>query len=729
MLVGPIFAGRFEDVLARAASANADRRHWALIWLTAGQKIALLTAAAAVLLAVILWPAAMVISAVALVSALYAVHFAFRAAVWTAGVLPPRDFPLLRSDAELPVYSMIVPLRHEANMAGRIVRALSRLDYPRERLDVLFAVDADDMQTRDALLNTHLPEWMRVVVVPECPLPSKPRACNHALASVRGDFVVVFDAEDRPEPSQLKQAVAAFDAYGEAASCLQARLVPHNRNVSFVTRMFTLDYCQLFDATLTGLVRLGYPVPLGGTSNHFRTRALVECGAWDPYNVTEDADLGCRLFRLGHGVRTINATTFEEAPIRLKQWFWQRTRWIKGYIQTLFVHLRNPVDLGLPPLGLNGSIGLSLFLAASVLFALINPIFWLLLIWSIFGSSDLDWLFGPEVAPFAKISLWAGNGLGVLIALCAPVRRRWWSLVPWALLAPVFWILVSAAAYVAVFEFFRRPFRWRKTAHGLAEPEPRRLPGKAWVLSAALSAAVFTERVDGGAWSEADGHGFVLDQAGLAYGPQGRTRERFQAYGEYGVGGNWTAVYGFEADTAADKSSYVWRLAGGARRTLDFELVPGWLLAAEATVRYQGHTSAVPDPVFAGDGFGAGVRLDAGRSFDAWGYHAFGNLSAGYVVRQQAPDEIKLEMVGGVDLSGSWQIGTGYFGSIADGPFFEPGAYEKHELQSWLRWRMDEDFALQVSVARTVYTERTPQETVLRIGVWSFIRPDPEGEE
>jgi hypothetical protein len=569
---------------------------------------------------------------------------------------------------------------------------------------------------------------MRVITVPVSALPSKPRACNHALASARGDFVVVFDAEDRPEPDQLKRAVAAFDAYGRAASCLQARLIPHNRDASFISRMFALDYCQLFDATLAGLARLGYPIPLGGTSNHFRTSALVECGAWDPYNVTEDADLGYRLFRLGHGVRTINATTFEEAPIRLLQWFWQRTRWIKGYIQTLFVHLRAPSSLGLPPLGLVGTLGLALFLGAAVLFALVNPVFWLLLIWSLVGPSDLDWLFGPVVAPLAATALWVGNGLGILVAFCAPLRRRWWSLVPWAVFTPIYWILISAAAYVAAIEFVRRPFRWRKTAHGLTPPTPSRVPARAWAASIALSAALFTERVDGGAWPQPAEHGFVLDQMGVAYGQDGPTRELFQGYGEYGLGDASTLVYGFEADTAADQSTYVWRLAGGLRRTFEVSFVPGWLFAGEVSVRYQGHTSVVLDPVFAGDGLGGSLRFDAGTGFELWHRHAFANLSAGYVIRHQAPNEIKLEAVGGLDLSDTWQVGTGYFGSRAAGPFYEPGAYEKHEVQAWLRWRLDNDYAIQLSVARTLYTERTPDETTLRVGVWSYIWPEPDDE-
>lgn len=716
--------GRMAAALSRAAAASGDRRHWALVWLTPAQRLAVVAVLAASAVLALAWPRLLAAMLVAFMCALYAVHTLFRMIVWLAGLKPAPNFALKRSDDQLPVYSIIAPLRHEANMADKIVAALERLDYPRAKLDVIFAVDHDDRETLDAFERTALPDWMRVAVVPQSALPSKPRACNHALAGACGDFVVVFDAEDRPEPGQLKQAVAAFDAYGETVACLQARLVPHNRAASIVARMFTLDYCQLFDSTLTGLVRLGYPVPLGGTSNHFRTRILVESGAWDPYNVTEDADLGYRLARLGHGVRTLNATTFEEAPVGRMQWFLQRTRWIKGYMQTLFVHMRAPASLGLPPLNGPNVLGLGLFLGASVIFALVNPIFWALGIWSLFAPSDLDWLFGPDVAPLARISLWVGNGLGIVMALCAPLRRGWWSLVPWALLTPLYWIAVSAAAYFAAVEFVVRPFRWRKTAHGVELRGVGRVPRATWALSAALSAAALTSKVESGAWAQPEDYGFALDQFGLAYGRDGGRRQLFEGYGELGFGDDWTLVYKYEADSAADQGSYVWRIAGGLRRTFELAQVPDWVFAAEGSLRYQGHTSVVFDPVFAGDGFGGAVRLDAGTAFDLFGRHGFANLSGGYVVRRLAPDEVKLEAVAGLDLSDTWQAGTGYFGSIAPGKFFEPGAYEKHEVQAWLRWAFDVDYAVQLSVSQTFLTDRTPQETTLRLAVWSFIRPD-----
>lgn len=201
---------------------------------------------------------------------LYVGHMLFRSVLWLAGCVPSRTPDLARRDDELPIYSLIVPMYDEANIVGDTLIALTALDYPRERLDVIFALEHDDRRTIAAFRGLDLPGWCRIVLVPAGGNRTKPNACNEALKHVRGEFVVVYDAEDRPEPGQLREAVAAFDAGGETVACLQARLAPDNAGANFITRMFALDFCQWFDAMLTGLQRLGYPVPLGGTSNHFR---------------------------------------------------------------------------------------------------------------------------------------------------------------------------------------------------------------------------------------------------------------------------------------------------------------------------------------------------------------------------------------------------------------------------------------------------------------------------
>ena len=442
--------------------------NWARRRVTRGQGLVLAGLALALAAALILAPRTAIEATVAALVVLSVLHTALRALAFAVG-LWPHATPKPVADGDLPSYSIIVPLYGEANMAGHLVAALQALDYPRDRLEAILAVEHDDEATQRAFAAIVLPDWMRVAVVPPGAPRTKPRACQYALAQARGAHVVVFDAEDAPDPGQLRAAAAAFAHHGPATVCLQASLVPDNRRENWLTAMFALDYCQWFDGMLTGFARLGLPVPLGGSSNHFRTDVLRAAGGWDPWNVTEDADLGIRLWRLGHGVRTLASTTFEEAPLGLDAWLPQRTRWSRGYLQTFLVHARAPSTLGLPGLGLAGWAFLAVFVGGSIVFSLVNPLFWALASYTLLtGSGAMEWAFGPAVAPLAWTSLVFGNALAMVLTALGPLKRGWWELSPLALTSPVYWALVSAASYRALQVFAVQPHRWEKTAHGLA---------------------------------------------------------------------------------------------------------------------------------------------------------------------------------------------------------------------------------------------------------------------
>jgi cellulose synthase/poly-beta-1,6-N-acetylglucosamine synthase-like glycosyltransferase len=250
-------------------------------------------------------------------------------------IAPPSPKPL-------PRYAVLVPLYKEAEVAGQLVKSLEALDYPKKCLQISFIVEHDDEETRSAIAACMLPDHMRVVVVPDGTPRTKPRALNYALADAIGEYVVVFDAEDLPDPDQLRRALEVLQSNPGRIGCVQARLEIYNPGKSFFTRQFTIEYSALFCAILPALERLGIPVPLGGTSNHFPREVVEHAGGWDAFNVTEDADLGIRLARLGYEVRVLNATTREEAPQTFTIWFRQRTRWLKGWMQTYLVHMREP---------------------------------------------------------------------------------------------------------------------------------------------------------------------------------------------------------------------------------------------------------------------------------------------------------------------------------------------------------------------------------------------------
>lgn len=373
------------------------------------------------------------------------------------------------SNEDLPVYTALLPVYREVDVLPRLVQAMTELDYPKEKLDVKILLEWDDQETRAQIQKIVLPTWIEVVEVPQGFPKTKPRACNYGLARARGEFTVIFDAEDRPDKDQLKKSVAAFRDLDSKTVCLQAQLNCYNPNENLFTRLFTLEYTAWFDLYLPGLYSIGSPIPLGGTSNHFRTEALKKLGGWDAYNVTEDCDLGIRIARRKLETRVLQSTTWEEAPSRLKDWIKQRTRWLKGYFQTLLVHTQNPWT-ALREFGVLKYFYFCTVVGGQVGTLMLAPVAWFVAIaWIWFRWPIMDpvrpWtsvLFSATVV----LSLFSIVFVGIhWVASHLRGRRK---LGPWSLLFPFYWLLMSVATWRGVFQFFSDPFKWEKTPHGIS---------------------------------------------------------------------------------------------------------------------------------------------------------------------------------------------------------------------------------------------------------------------
>ncbi|MEP4769922.1 MAG: glycosyltransferase family 2 protein [Roseibium sp.] len=377
---------------------------------------------------------------------------------------------LLRSGpVRWPEYTVLVPLYREARMLDDLVTSLMRLNYPIEKLQILLLIEEDDEETLHAIPK-RLPDHIEVMVVPDGTPRTKPRALSYGLASATGQYVTVFDAEDRPDPDQLKTAAFFFTRLRAEFACLQARLAIDNANESFVSRQFALEYACLFDQLLPWFFRNSWPFPLGGTSNHFQISALEAVGGWDKYNVTEDADLGVRLERLGYRVGMLPSQTLEEAPVTIGAWVAQRARWHKGWLQTILVHSREPERL-VADLGLKRTLVLaSLFLGTFFLIAL-HPIF---------AGVIVSYALGLQQSPFfildtpviAVICVVAGSigYLGTLAALWIGAGQRGYGVrLADCISVPFYWLLAGIAFYRAVWELFLRPYHWNKTEHGVSK--------------------------------------------------------------------------------------------------------------------------------------------------------------------------------------------------------------------------------------------------------------------
>ena len=371
------------------------------------------------------------------------------------------------NDSTLPIYTILIPARDETRVLPLLTRALVRLDYPKDRLDVKLILEEDDIRTIRAAREAHLPSFVEIVIVPATEPRTKPKACNFALQMARGEFITIFDAEDSPEPTQLKRAVLAFRTGEENMACVQAKLSYFNATQNLLTRWFTAEYAAWFDLFLPALHAARLPIPLGGTSNHFRTEILRQLGAWDPFNVTEDADLGVRIFKAGYTTSVMDSVTYEEANSDFVNWIRQRSRWIKGYLQTWLVHMRHPRQL-YQQLGPRGFWGFQMSILGTPLMFLLNPLYWFLTsLWFMTHWNLIPQLFPPGIYYLGMINLLVGNFTFVYLNAIGAAKRDHWDLIPYTLLTPIYWSMMSLASWKALMQLITRPSHWEKTEHGL----------------------------------------------------------------------------------------------------------------------------------------------------------------------------------------------------------------------------------------------------------------------
>lgn len=398
------------------------------------------------------------------INGFYLISLFFRFYLFWAGMVYPKQKPLQGTIREWPVYTLLIPLFHEPPSTIRtLLKSIRTLDYPKSKLDVKLIVEEGDTATIANIIAEKPERIFQIVRVPYSLPQTKPKACNYALQFARGEFVTIYDAEDIPHPSQLRQALLQFRRSGRKLGCLQARLNYYNRTDNLLTRCFSVEYAMWFDAMLFGLSHFKLPIPLGGTSNHFRTEVLKAIYAWDPYNVTEDADIGIRMAELGYTTRILDILTLEEAPNTVGNWMKQRTRWIKGYIQTFFVHLREPHKTG-RRLGMKGMLGFMLFVGSSSFAYIVMPVLLAATVLTWAGAYAVpNWLFSLMLMSFV-----GGIAMHLFIAFSVILSHRWWDCLIVLPLFPFYWILHSLASIRALFQLVTgEGHRWEKTQHGV----------------------------------------------------------------------------------------------------------------------------------------------------------------------------------------------------------------------------------------------------------------------
>ena len=374
----------------------------------------------------------------------------------------PKAFPL-------PKVSVLVPLLHEKEIAGKLIQRLTRLTYPKSQLEVVLVLEECDTITRETLARTELPYWISVIEVPSANnLTTKPRALNYALDFCRGSIIGVWDAEDAPEPDQIEKVVTRFQDAPANVACLQGVLDYYNAKTNWISRCFTIEYASWWRMILPGVARLGLVLPLGGTTLFFRRNILEELCGWDAHNVTEDADLGIRLARHGYVTELIPTVTFEEANCRAWPWVKQRSRWLKGFAITWLVHMREPRAL-LRDLGFIRFMGVQTLLLATFAQFAFAPLLWSFWITLAGFEHPVALTLGAPIALSMAWFFLFTEIVNLVISLVAVSRREHRHLLAYVFTMPLYFPMAALSAYKAIKEIVVEPFYWDKTEHGITE--------------------------------------------------------------------------------------------------------------------------------------------------------------------------------------------------------------------------------------------------------------------
>lgn len=357
-----------------------------------------------------------------------------------------------------PIYTIMIALYRESGVVQDLLLALSKIEWPKHCLDIIFLCEENDTPTIKALeANKNICDF-RILVLPDGVPKTKPRALQIGLKFAKGQYITIYDAEDRPDPKQLLSAYNAFLNGDEKLAIVQAPLIINNHKESWIAGQFFLEYAMWFRVILPALVRFSDFLPLGGTSNHFKAEVLKEIGGWDAYNLTEDADLGVRLCRYGYKATLISEPTYEEAPPKITAWIKQRSRWIHGHMQTIGVHIRNPIKT-FQEMGIRGSFAFIIGIMSGPLSASMRAPFVFLMLFAFFENElrNLSWTMA-----------FIGIAAETTIALTAIRRDGRNKVLNIILSMPLYWLLQLPAFLRATHNIMFKPYVWDKTEHGNA---------------------------------------------------------------------------------------------------------------------------------------------------------------------------------------------------------------------------------------------------------------------
>lgn len=348
-------------------------------------------------------------------------------------------------EKELPIYSIVIALYKEPKILNQLVTAISKINYPKEKLDVIFAIEDDDIKTKEAFSEINLPHYMTVIPVPYFHPRTKPKALNYVINFTTGDYISIYDAEDIMDPEQINIALAKF-AENKNFGALQGTLLFYNFKQNILTKLFYFEYWTWFQFSMYSIANIVNYIPLGGSTNHFKRRALFEVNCWDSFNVTEDLEISLRLFEKGYLLGLIDSVTEEQCVYTIKSWIKQRIRWQKGYLITYLTYFNKS-------------------------FSNFNLVYFLIF-HSVIGFSWIVFIITPVL--FFSFNFFSHILYGIYVLILFGIISflslkfslfRFFELIKVLISYPFYFLMHSCAAYLMIFDAIFRPSYWSKTNH------------------------------------------------------------------------------------------------------------------------------------------------------------------------------------------------------------------------------------------------------------------------
>ncbi len=377
------------------------------------------------------------------------------------------------ADSDLPVMTILIPLYKEHTLIPQIFKYLSEFDYPPEKLDIIFILEETDKETAEAFLAQNPPSHFKALLSPDVQPKTKPKAMNVAFRQAKGEYIVIYDAEILPEADQLKKAYLTLKDHPDV-NYLHAKFDVYNLRCNWITRLYAAELTYFYHHFMPGVVCLGFPVPISGHTVFFRRTAIEAVGAWDPYNVAEDCDIGIRLFRHGFGSgMMLESHSWEQSTATIPTWVRQRTRWVQGFIQTTLVQLRYPLLLKKQLKTWRNFCAFLLFVPGNVVQNILNIVQWcLFILWYTTSAPFIQLAYTGPTLYISMVCFVAGNFILTFFWMYGLFSRKHYWTVFWAVLTPIYWVMLGIATIRATYHLFLHPYKWDKTQHFAVQTTP-----------------------------------------------------------------------------------------------------------------------------------------------------------------------------------------------------------------------------------------------------------------